>query len=172
MSEKHYRFDLLDKHHKETDFSCGVESLDNYFHRQARQDQRRRLAVPYVLVDTDAQRVVGYYTLSMRSLRPSALPTEIIRKLPAYERFPAALLGRLAVDQRYRGQGFGGMLLIDALRRALETSREVAALAVVVEAENDNARAFYEHYGFLRFVDDEYRLYLPMKTTDQIQSSE
>ncbi len=62
------------------------------------------------------------------------------------------------------------MLLIDALRRVLETSREVAALAVVVEAENDNARAFYEHYGFLRFVDDEYRLYLPMKTIDQIQS--
>ncbi|MDP2663620.1 MAG: GNAT family N-acetyltransferase [Dehalococcoidia bacterium] len=172
MSEKRHRFDLLDKRRQAANFSCGVESLDNYFHRQAGQDQRRRLAVPYVLVDTNAERVVGYYTLSMRSLWPSAVPPQMIRKLPGYETFPAALLGRLAVDHRYRGQGFGGMLLMDALRRVLDTSREVAALAVVVEAENDNARAFYEHYGFLRFVDDEYRLHLPIKTIDQIRSGE
>lgn len=168
MSEEHYRFDRLDKHHKVAGFSCGVESLDNYFYRQASQDQRRRLAVPYVLVDTEEGRVVGYYTLSMRSLKPAALPPEAIRKLPAYEVFPAALLGRLAVDHCYQGQGFGEMLLIDALQRALETSHEVAAMAVLVEAENDNARAFYELYGFLRFVDDAHRLYLPMKTIEQL----
>ncbi|MDO8691380.1 MAG: GNAT family N-acetyltransferase [Dehalococcoidia bacterium] len=170
MPEKRYRFDLLDRQHKDSDFSCGVESLDSYFHRQARQDQRRRLAVPYALLDTGAERVVGFYTLSMRSLRPSALPPQMIRKLPNYETFPAALLGRLAVDRRYQGQGFGGMLLMDALRRVLETSREVAALAVVVEAENDNARAFYGHHGFLRFVDDEYRLYLPIETVNQLRA--
>ncbi len=172
MPERRYQFDLLDRQHKGADFSCGVESLDTYFHQQAGQDKRRRLAVPYVLTDTEAELVVGYYTLSMRSLRPSALPPQMTRKLPGYDAYPAALLGRLAIDRSYRGQGFGGVLLMDALRRVLAASREVAALAIVVEAENDSARAFYEHYGFLRFVDDEYRLYLPVMTVDQIRSDE
>ncbi|MBI4320890.1 MAG: GNAT family N-acetyltransferase [Chloroflexi bacterium] len=168
MPGKRYRFELLDKHHRESDFACGVESLDNYFRRQASQHQRRGLAVPYVLVDTDEARVVGYYTLSMLSLRPTALPPEITRKLPAYDLFPAALLGRLAVDHRYQGHGFGEILLIDALCRALEGGRAVAAMTVVVRAKDDDARVFYERYGFVRFVDDEYDLYLPMGTIEQL----
>ncbi|MCL5962512.1 MAG: GNAT family N-acetyltransferase [Chloroflexi bacterium] len=169
MPEQRYRFDVLHKHHKESDFCCGVESLNNYFYRQAGQDQRRGLAVPYVLIDSASGRVAGYYTLSVLSLLPAALPLEIAKKLPRYELFPAVLLGRLAVDLRYQGQGFGEVLLIDALRRALESSHVVAAMAVVVEVENDNARALYERFGFLPFVDDEYRLYLPMKTIAQLE---
>ncbi|MDO8672574.1 MAG: GNAT family N-acetyltransferase [Dehalococcoidia bacterium] len=90
--------------------------------------------------------------------------------MPYYEAFPAVLLGRLAVDRRYQGQGFGAILLADALQRALKTSHEVAAMAVVVEAENDNARAFYELFGLLRVVDDEFRLYLPMKSINQLHA--
>ena len=132
MPEKSFRFDLLGKQHKQADFSCGIESLDRYFHQQSGQDWRRGLAVPYVLLETTAGRLVGYYTLSMASIVPTALSTEITRKLPAYKTFPAALLGRLAVDRRYQGQGLGEMLLLDALRRVQMASQEVATMAVVV----------------------------------------
>jgi len=123
--------------------------------------------LPYVLVDTATGGIVGYYTLSTFSIVPTSLPQGMAKKLPTYEAFPAILLGRLAVDRRYRGQGFGEILLVDALRRSLESTRQVAAMAVIVDAKDDAARAFYERYGFMRVVDDEYRLFLPMATVGQ-----
>jgi ribosomal protein S18 acetylase RimI-like enzyme len=82
---------------------------------------------------------------------------------------PAILIGRLAVDRRYRGQGLGRLLLVDALLRSLAISRQVGAMAVVVDAKDDAARSFYEQYGFTRFVDHDNRLFLPMATIAQLE---
>jgi ribosomal protein S18 acetylase RimI-like enzyme len=82
------------------------------------------------------------------------------------------LLGRLAVDQRHQGRGWGKVSLLDALRRGLQHRTQVAAMAVVVDAKDDAARVFYERYGFRRFLDNEYRLYLPMKTVEQLFAAE
>lgn len=97
-------------------------------------------------------------------MAPTDLPAALHRKLPRYDALPAVLLGRLAVDGRYRGRGFGKLLLIDGLRRAYAHSGEVAAMAVIVDGIDDAARLFYEHYGFERFADDPDRLFLPMTT--------
>ena len=167
MTGFRYQTERLDDHHDRSAFSCGVEALDRYFREQAGQDLRRKLTVPYILTDRATAAIIGYYTLSTASLFPESLPQKMTRKLPHYESFPAILVGRLAVDRRYQGEAFGGLLLQDALQRCLETGRHIGVMAVVVDAKDDAARAFYEHFGFRRFADDEYRLYLPITEIPQ-----
>jgi hypothetical protein len=95
----------LDKHHDRADFSCGEASLDRYLRSQAGQDARRHVAAPFVAVAAaGSPRVLGYYTLSAFGIELAELPDETARKLPGYPVVPAALLGRLAVDQRQRGR--------------------------------------------------------------------
>ena len=168
MTEGRFRFEPLGSHHDRPSFSCGVEALDRYFHQQAGQDVRNKVATIWVLVDTDSTAIAGYYTLSATSIALTSLPPELRKRLPRYPTLPAILLGRLAVDTRYRGQRLGELLLFNALRRSLALSDSLAAMAVLVEAKDDNARRFYERYGFLRFVDDEHRLLMPMKHIERL----
>ena len=162
-----YRVESFDKHHDRSAFSCGVEPLDRYLREQAGQDARRRVAAPFVLCEGKSAEVVGYYTLSALSIDIGAWPEDVAKKLPKYPLVPATLLGRLAVDVRLRGKGAGEYLLMDALRRALDASRDVASVAVVVDAKDDNAASFYERYGFIRFMDQPGRLFLPMAVIER-----
>lgn len=82
--------------------------------------------------------------------------------LPKYPLLPATLLGRLAIDQSYQKQGWGDCLLMDALYRSY--LNEIASIAVVVDALDEGAVSFYEHYQFIRFPERPHRLFLPMKT--------
>jgi len=144
-------------------FSCGVEPLDRYLKQQARQDMKRNVAAVFVLRPVDALRTIaGYYTTSMSVIYPASLPPEVAKRYPPYRELPAALVGRLAVDSRFHGQGIGRMLLLSALGRCLRLPVEIGGMAVIVDAKDDGARAFYEHYDFQRMADDPYRLYLPM----------
>ena len=168
MGEGSHRFEPLGRHHDRAAFSCGNAILDRYLQRQARQDVDRRVAAVFVLLDAETERIVGYYTLSAGAVEPSELPPEVTRRLPPYRALPVVLLGRLAVDARYQGRGFGALLLVDALPRALAHSAQVAAMAVIVDAIDEQARRFYERFGFRRFVDDEDRLFIPMGTIEQL----
>lgn len=168
MAQDRYRFEPLGSQHDRAAFTCGVEALDHYFQRQSRQDVRRNLAAVFVLIDRSQNAVVGYYTLSASSIEPVDLPLEMTRKLPRYPAFPAVLIGRLAVDTRYRGGGFGRLLLMDVLHRSLRHRDQVAAMAVIVDAKDDTARQFYERFGFLRLETDDYRLFLPMPTIERM----
>jgi len=153
------RVEPLGAQHVRSGFSCGVEALDRYFRTQAGQDARKHVAAPFVLVGADGG-VVGYYTLSATSVPVDALPREVTRKLPRYPLLPATLLGRLAVDRRCRGQGYGRFLLADALFRSVTS--EIASFAVVVDAKDDDARRFYERESFLVFPDHPLKLFRPM----------
>jgi GNAT superfamily N-acetyltransferase len=152
--------DTLDR----SGFSSGVEALDRYFHTQAGQDQRRRIAACFVLVDPSTYVVAGYYTLSSYAATAATLPDAMKKRLPRYGQIPCTLLGRLAVDHRYRSRGLGGHLLADALQRALRHSREVASWAVVVDAKDLPAAAFYRKFGFIEMPSASGRLFLPMHT--------
>ena len=156
-----YQVEVLGSQAKR-DFSCGVDALDRYLLRQASQDHRKGVAVAYLLMDTETERVAGYYTLSTASVRSDRLPENMRAKLPRYEELPTALIGRLAVDLRYQGQKLGGFLLLDALQRCLETSEKMGLLAVTVDAKDDRTRAFYEAFEFRPFVGEEHHLYLPV----------
>lgn len=162
MSSGSYVVELLDDHHHRPGFSCGVDALDRYFYQQASQDRGRGVAVPYVMTDGPGGAVVGYYALSSAVIFPASLPPSVQKRLPRYDFFPAILIRRLAVAAGLQGRGIGGALLLEALRRCHSGSRQIGAIAVVVDAKDDRARAFYEAFEFQRFADHEYRLYLPM----------
>jgi GNAT superfamily N-acetyltransferase len=154
--------------HDRAAFSCGTEALDRYLKQQASQDARNRVAAPFVLRNADSQRIIGFYTLSSFAIDLSGVPPDVAKRLPRYPQMPVVLIGRLAVDRDFGGQGWGKALLIDALKRSLQYSHQVAAMAVVVDAKDDSARAFYERFGFQHFTDQEYRLFLPMRTIEQL----
>lgn len=158
----------LDDSHDRQSFSCGVESLDRYLHTQAGQDQRRHIAVCFVLPDAARARIAGHYTLSAYSVVAETLPDTLQRKLPRYGQIPCTLLGRLAVDREYRAAGLGRHLLVDALRRASIHSAEVASWAVVVDAEGEAARDFYSRHGFISLPRAPRRLFLPMLTIAEL----
>lgn len=167
-AEAGYRIELLSNFHDRSEFDCGVESLTHYLQKQANQDRKKKIAVPYVLVRGEDRRVLGYFTLSTYSVGGPDFPREISKKFPKYDAIPSILLGRLAVDLSLHGQGFGGVLLIEALSRAFHASGTVAAYAVVVDAIDDKAREFYSHYGFIQFANISNRLFLPMKTIEML----
>jgi predicted GNAT family N-acyltransferase len=146
-------------------FSCGVESLDRYLKQQAGQDNRKRVTVPYVLLAPDGL-IAGYYTLSADGIRADDLPAELVKqlKLPSYDRLPATLIGRLARNVAFKGQGVGRELLADALKLALQVTEQIASMAVIVEAKDEKAARFYSSFGFIRFPDTPNRLYIPMQT--------
>jgi GNAT superfamily N-acetyltransferase len=150
--------------HDRSAFSCGQERLDQYLQTQASQDMKRRLAVAFVLLDEGGE-IKGYYTLSNESIPRDIAPEAIQKKMPkAYDRLPVTLLGRLARDEKFRGQGVGELLLLDALNRAYHISEtEIGSIAIVVDPIDVRAISFYEEYGFI-LLPDRGRMFLPMTT--------
>jgi GNAT superfamily N-acetyltransferase len=158
----------LGRQHDRTAFQCGADALDRYLKQQARQDADKRVAAPFVAVRLPDVRVLGYYTLSASVLTLADLPDELARKLPRYPQLPVTLLGRLAVDQSAKGQGLGEHLLLDALQRSLTHANQIAAMAVVVDAQDESAASFYRHFGFLTLQAKPSRLFVPMPLVAQL----
>lgn len=109
--------------------------------------------------------VAGYYTFAAASLPLPDINEKDKKRLPRYAALPAALIGRLAIDQTYQGQRLGGALIIDAAIRA--SKAEPAVFALIVDAKSDKAAAFYYHLGFQRFANRPQSLYLPLSTALQ-----
>ncbi|MBL6938110.1 MAG: GNAT family N-acetyltransferase [Alphaproteobacteria bacterium] len=153
------RVEILGPHHDRSLFASGAEPLDRYFRTQAGQEARKNIAAPFVLILADGS-IGGYYTLSATSVKLTELPANVARRLPRYPLVPAVLLGRLAVDRKHQGKGYGRFLLADALGRAVRS--EIASFAVVVDAKDEAARRFYERESFLSFPDQPMKLFRPM----------
>ena len=158
------KIELLVKKHDRAVFSCGNDALDTYLKKRASQELKKKIATTFVMVGGQPSEIIGYYTLSATSILLDDLPDKIAKKLPKYPQVPATLLGRLAIDSRYQGRGYGEILILDALRRSLNAAAVVASYAVVVDAIDERARSLYEQYGFCDFPDRKLRLFLPMKT--------
>ena len=105
-------------------------------------------------------KIAGYYTFAATSVPLSELPPDQARRLPRYPVLPACLIGRLAVDETFRGRGLGNALIVDAVARAMRA--DPAIFALIVDAKDDTARTFYEHHGFRRFASRPMTLYLPI----------
>jgi len=71
-------------------------------------------------------------------------------------------MGRLAVSKDQQGKKLGAKLIALAVDRCLHAKEEVAAYALLVDAKDENAKAFYEHYGFIACTDQPMTLYLPL----------
>lgn len=146
--------------HDRNGFDCGVPELNDYLKRLAEQHRRKGVSTPFVLVDTDAPgRILGYYCLSAAQVDAAELRESDRRKLPRYP-VPCFRLGRLAIRQDLHGHGLGKLLLACAVDRCLKARNDVAAYALIVDAKDENARQFYEHFGFTAFAGEPKTLYL------------
>lgn len=154
----------LSSTHNRSGFQCGVVSLDNYLKKQAKQDVKRRISQVFIATTPESpSAVVGYYTLSTLSIELKQLPKEVTRKLPRHP-IPAALIGRLAVGEHAQGQDVGKMLLMDAIKRTLSVSNDIAIYAMVVDAIDERAEHFYQQFGFSLLPSGNRRLFLPLKS--------
>ena len=164
MSRAPFLLVPLDAVHDRASFDCGSEPLNRYLREHATQDMRRRVAACFVAL-AEGPRIAGYYTLAAASLLLADLPPSIGKKLPRYPSVPAVRLGRLAVDRAFKGQGLGSALLADALARAARS--EIAAFALMVDAKDEAAAAFYRHHGFIALPDSPLTLFLPLATVSR-----
>lgn len=158
-STEKYVFEPLASDHDRAAFSCGEISLDSYLKTQASQDIKRDLAFCYVL-RKNSSTIIGYYTLSACSVELTDLPHSLAKTSGRYQLVPAVLIGRLAIDQRFQGQGRSSHLLLNALRRVLRTG--IGVKIVIVDALHEDAAHFYEHHEFQRFEHMPLRLYVPV----------
>lgn len=156
-----FKIEPLGKKHDRAAFFCGNDSLDQYLKSQAGQAVGKNLTAVFVLTP-DGKTIAGYYTLSSYAVKLDEIPEDIAKKLTRMQEIPATLLGRLARSVDFRGQGIGGTLLVDALKKTLQNSTHVASWAVIVDAKDEGAAEFYRRYGFISFPSRPNRLFLPM----------
>ena len=161
-----FRIELLGPQHDRTQFCSGSGPLDQYFQQQVSQDARRKITSCFVALAKD-QQIAGFYTLASTSVVLTDLPQAVGKKLPRYPTVPAVRMGRLAVDQNFMGNGLGSALLADALARA--SRAEIAAFALVVDAKDKVASAFYLHHGFIAFAGRPLSLFLPLATVSPLK---
>ncbi len=134
---------LQDDHDLES-FACRVASLDDWLKKRARANQAGGASRTYVIA-TD-RRVVGYYCLASGAIAAIEAPGAIRRNMP--DPIPMAVLGRLAIDQGWQGQGIGVALLQDAVLRTIRAAAILGIRGLLVHAISNEAKAFYEHHGF------------------------
>jgi ribosomal protein S18 acetylase RimI-like enzyme len=154
-----FRIEPLGAEHDRSGFSCGVEALERYLKTQTGQDQRRGAASCFVALDA-SNVLAGYYTLAMTSVDLADLPDSMAKKLPRYPKIPAALLGRLAIDQRFQRHKLGQRLLYSAMLQIVRSN--IACAMFVVDAKDEMAAAFYTKFGFLRLGSCGLKLFMPI----------
>lgn len=158
-----WRVERLDRTHLRDRFDCGLPPLDDFLHALVSQYEKRNLGRTYVAVRGAEREVFGYYTIASGAVAFETLPPEGAKKLPRHP-IPVVLIARLAVDRSIQGQRIGEKLLFDAFARSVELSGKLGIHAVVVDAIDQKAKAFYEKYQFLPLLDSELHLYLPIAT--------
>jgi len=166
MKSPPFHFEAFNEQHDRAGFRCGEDVLDRYFQTQATQDIRRRIANCFVAVETLTEVVAAYYTLSAASIPLVDLPPDETKRLPRYPTLPAVRIGRLAVDQRFHKRGLGAALLMNATDRTMPA--HAAAFALLVDAKNEQAVAFYRHHGFRALASQPRTLFLPLATAQKV----
>lgn len=161
--DENITIEVLDnKKHNTKLFDCEVVELNNFISKFAAQQQKKFVGRTFVAIKPNNV-VIGFYTLSAGSVKHADAPDGLKKGLPQYP-IPVATLGRLAVDKSMKGKGMGSMLLKDALHKVITASENIALVAVIVDAKNESAVAFYRQYGFAKFESIPSKLFLPLKT--------
>lgn len=162
----------LSRNHDRDTFDCGSEALNLFLRATARQHQDRGISRTFVLVEPESaapNRVIGFFTLSACEGIASDLPPSLARRLP--RNLPAVRLGRLAVDRQFQRRGFGGALLVEAIRRVAATATQIGIAGLFVDAKDDQAAAFYRKFGFVPLPSNPNRLFLPLSTLLSVASA-
>lgn len=154
----------LSRNHNRTGFDCGAPELNAFLKATARQHGEKGISRTFVLSEPGKPAVIlGYFTLTLCEVRTEHLPERYAQKYPAHG-LPAVRLARLAVARKFQGKGYGGLLLADAIRRTVFIAEQAGVIGLFVDAKTENARRFYEKYGFTALPDHAAQLFLPLET--------
>jgi GNAT superfamily N-acetyltransferase len=152
------------KRHQREAFDCGEEALNEFLRRYARKSHELGGAKIFLAIaNSGNETILGYYSLSPASVAYARTP-EMVRRGLARHDVPAFRLARLAVDRSVQRQGTGGRLLLAAGRRCLLASVEVGGVALLIDAKNERAAAWYAGYGAVPLLDTPSTLMLPLAT--------
>ena len=141
-------------------FDCGVNELNDFFHKYAKQNDKKNIGKTFVLLSDE--RIIGYYTLSSAQIAFEEIPDELLKGLPRYP-IPCMRIARLAVEKRFQKDGYDALLLKDALLRIVNLSQHTGIYFVLVDAKKESI-SFYEHYGFVSLKDADLTCLLPVAT--------
>ena len=161
--------ELLDTEcHDRERFSCGVDTVDNYFRKTANKLAKAGNARVYVMTSETGD-VIGFYALNAHSVDFTELPSRYARTRPSHGAIPAAFISMIGVDQRYAGKGHGGALLADALLRIEQAAERIGIAMVVLDVLDDGnpdfvrrRKTLYLRYGFEALPSNPLRLFLPV----------
>ncbi len=154
------RIEKLQRSHLVDEFDCGREALNRFLIRYAFQNQQAGASQTYTALADGA--VVGYYTLVVGQVEYAVAPERLTKGLARHP-VPIMLLARLAIATSWQGKGLGAGLLKDAMQRTLQAADIAGIRAFAVHAKDDEARAFYEHFGFSALPSDPYHLFRLIK---------
>lgn len=156
--------------HDRTAFSCGVEQVDNFFRRTANKLASADNLRVFVLA-TEAHEVIGFYAVNAHAVDYQDLPARFARARPGHGSIPAAYISMMGVDARHAGKGYGGLLLVDALKRLTAVAEDLGVAVVMLDVLDDGnsedvnrRKALYERYGFMPLPSNPLRLFLPVAT--------
>ena len=150
--------------HELEEFNSGTPPLDEWLKRRARQNEASGASRTYVIAE--GRRVVGYYGLAAGSVLHEVATSRVRRNMP--DPVPVALLGRLAVDRQWQGRGLGAALLRDAVLRVVGAAGTIGVRALLVHAISDEAKAFYERWGFRPSATDPMTLMITMEEAQKM----
>lgn len=162
---------LLTADHARKTFDCGQADLNRYLQQTAQQHQKKQVSRTWVAVrPAQPSTILGFYTTTLAEIPADYLNPSDAKKLPK-GCLPVVRLSRLAVDQQHQGVQIGQRLLMDAIVRTVRLLGDFAIVALVVDAKDDNAAAYYQHFGFIPLQDDPLKLYLPAQTLLAVYAS-
>ena len=166
------KLELLSRAHDRDGFDCGSAPLNSYLRQTARQHTERGISRTFVLVDQDAAEpkpIAGYFTLNICQLRAEQLPAEVGRRLP--REVAGVKLGRLAVATNRQRQGLGKLLLVAAMKKFVEVFDSAGGIGLFVDAKDNEAKAYYERFGFVSLPDTPLLLFLPLQSIRDVLAS-
>ena len=164
--------------HDRAAFSCGVEQVDNYFQKTANKLAKADNVRLYVMVDPDGT-VIGFYTLNAHAVQFAELPAKFARTRPSHGNIPAAYISMIGRDQKFRGGGYGGDLLVDALRRIAIAADAIGVAVVMLDVldcgDPDRVarrKALYESYGFQSLASNPLRMFMAVSVVRKLIAEE
>ncbi len=163
-----HKIELLAKSHDRDGFDCGSEPLNLFLKQTARQHAERGISRTFVLVDeaaTAPKPILGFFSLNICQIKSESLTPAEAKKLP--RDVSGVRLGRLAVSKAHQRQGIGKILLVAAMGKFTEIFNSAGGIGLFVDAKDQNAKHYYEQFGFISLPSNELGLFLPVKTIQE-----
>ena len=158
---------VLNKSHDRKAFNCGEPELDNYLQKIARQHLDKGIAKTFVLIESKTPlSILGYMSLSACEILADEIPHHWKKKYP--HKLPAMKLARLAVDKNHQKNGYGQLLMADALHKAVNVANNLGIVGLFVDAKHQKAKTFYQQYGFIALPEQLDNMFLPIKAINEL----